>query len=236
MSLAGSAAALKGALDTAMTVKDLCDAVSGARRRETLEAIGDSHAAAAAPLLHEARDRRGEARKDKLRQAISHLDIVCTTSAQRAAAARSWTIFSTHAVDRALLDAHEAFLLLAITYSALGNDPDSVRAKLAAADTFYSLWDRRERKRISEASFGCVTNGPIPLGGMRLFMDLAGRTARDRYGELDRERDSLHQLAERIASVGVNTADLDSHLLSVRDHVRGRILTSHQGGRHRLRG
>lgn len=229
MSLAGSVAALQGALDAVMTTKDLCEAVTGAKSLETIQAINDAHAGAAARLLREARDRQGEARRDKFLLAISHLELVYETSLKRVAVARRWFV---PVNDQALLDGCQACLWLAASYCALGNDPVSVQERLADAKAFYALWGKRERKRISEEPIGWWAN-PQPMSTVRMLRDAKERRDRPRYHTLDRSRDSLHELAERIVSVGVNPRDLDSHLQPIPNNVTARVLTGHHRGRHR---
>jgi hypothetical protein len=141
-------AALKGALDTGMTVRDLYESFSGARRRETLQVLHDQQAGLAFDLLREACDRRGEDRREKLRQAIPFLQLALKASDKLAAATRWWTVFATDATDRALVDGCHESLWLAAAYRAVGNDSVSVREAAAAAKTLFAL---REGE---EANFG----------------------------------------------------------------------------------
>jgi hypothetical protein len=218
---------IKEVIDAALTTKDLCDVISGARCVEMLETIGDVHVDAAARLLREARERQGEARREKFRQAIGPLEIAYATAAKRSVTGTWWRDAS---IDRALRDGCQVCLWLGLAYSALGNDPITVKDRLTAAKAFYSRWDKRERRRVDSQKH--MHREPI----LAYVRSDAEKMAESISQDLDRERDSLYALADEILLLGSDSADLDNYPQpSTLNDTIVSVLIHHVGGKHRRR-
>ncbi|WP_145876388.1 hypothetical protein [Streptomyces sp. BK340] len=147
---------LKDAFRAGTAFKSLCDLITEEQVIGALNVISDVNAEAAARLLREARDRSGDAQKQKLQAALPLLEAAYTARSKVLMSTRRRTVHRVRhpvAALEATADACRLAVLSAATYHALGNDVASVRSRIADAVT---LCDRRV-KQYERVKFWYIT-------------------------------------------------------------------------------